>query len=111
MYFDDEKDKMQYYVKTNVYNEASKKLQTSGIAILCGHPGEGKTTMAGCLLIEMANESKLLRLGGPDDWRLVDSDAYTAVLIDDIFGNAVLDAYKVRKWEGYLKEICLAAKK
>ncbi|XP_060594745.1 uncharacterized protein LOC132749080 [Ruditapes philippinarum] len=109
MYFDDAKGKMEYYVRTNIYKEASKQLQTSGIAILSGHPGDGKTVMANCLLMEMANESKLLRLTSPDDWRLVDFDVYTAVLIDDIFGNAVLDETLLKKWQRFLSDIRMAA--
>ncbi|XP_060594743.1 uncharacterized protein LOC132749079 isoform X1 [Ruditapes philippinarum] len=109
MYFDDAKGNMEYYVRTNIYTEASKQLKTSGIAILSGHPGDGKTVMANCLLMDMAHESKLLRLTSPDDWRLVDLGVYTAVLIDDIFGNAVLDENLLKKWEVFLIDIRNAA--
>ncbi|XP_060597704.1 uncharacterized protein LOC132751541, partial [Ruditapes philippinarum] len=109
MYFDDAKGKKKYYVRTNIYTEASKQLKTSGIAILSGHPGDGKTLMANCLLMEMVHEKKLLRLTRPDDWRLVDFDVYTAVLIDDIFGNAVLDENLLKKWEVFLIDIRNAA--
>ncbi|XP_060583643.1 uncharacterized protein LOC132739845 [Ruditapes philippinarum] len=111
MYFDDAKGKMEYYVRTNIYKEASQQLQTSGIAILSGHPGDGKTVMANCLLMEMAHESKLLRLTSPKDWRLVDLGVYTAVLIDDIFGNAVLDETLFKKWQYFLSDIRSAANK
>ena len=98
------------YVHTKLHEEAKEKLLTKNLVVLTGHPGEGKTTMAMKLMLEVTTAEKCLKLAKPSDWRLVDFNNYEMVFVDDIFGPGVLEETLVKKWDKHLPEIWKAVK-
>ncbi|XP_053385701.1 uncharacterized protein LOC123538044, partial [Mercenaria mercenaria] len=106
-HFSDVKEKEDLFVKTGVYKQALKQLNTSGIAILSGYAGEGKTTMASHMLLETCPLNKILKLSTPDDWTQVNvrDKNCNGIFIDDIFGSDAFDAEKMKGWKPYLDEL------
>ncbi|XP_053375348.1 uncharacterized protein LOC128547261 [Mercenaria mercenaria] len=112
LFFQDYQDDDRY-VETAAYQKAKAVLEEKQIAILTGHPGEGKTTMAARLALHMSQPRNCLKLVTPSDWRKIDLSLklFDTVIIDDIFGAGALDQKLVGDWRQYLTDIERAAKK
>ncbi|XP_053394433.1 uncharacterized protein LOC123524892 [Mercenaria mercenaria] len=106
-YFNKVKERKDLFVKTDVYQLALKRFNTSGIAILSGYAGEGKTTVASQMLLETCPVNKILKLSTPKDWKQLnvkDKD-WNGIFIDDIFGSDAFDPEKMKGWKPYLDEL------
>jgi ankyrin repeat protein len=102
------------YVETTAYQKAMSILRDKHMVILIGHPGEGKTTMAARLALNVSHSPRnCLKLVTPSDWRKIDLSLklFDTIIIDDIFGAGALDQKLVGDWRYHLNEIERAAKK
>ncbi len=84
------------FVQTNTYFQAKKKLQESGIIILVGAPGVGKSTISKMLLLYYANERYAVRYTSDNDISSIkkalsiDPNKKEIILLDDFLGQHYL---------------------
>ncbi|XP_060552348.1 uncharacterized protein LOC132713693 [Ruditapes philippinarum] len=93
------------FVRTATYNKAAEKLNKSGIVILSGYAGEGKTTLASQLLLESCPLDKILKLSVPSDMIEFSTKDWNGILIDDFLGTTVLEQDNARHWNDYLRDL------
>lgn len=98
------------FYRTSNYRKASEHLTKTGIVVLSGYPGEGKTTMAKYLLLDTTPIQKILKLSTPQDWEHLSVKDCSAIFIDDIFGSEMLEESAVKEWKKYLSEIDTATR-
>jgi len=97
-----------YFVKTKSYNEAYRILSEKNLLVLTGLPGEGKTTMAAHLALEVGlKPENCVKLECARDWEDVNWSlrCFTVVIIDDIFGEVCLDPERLSNLKKVLKHI------
>ncbi|XP_033742587.1 uncharacterized protein LOC117329018 [Pecten maximus] len=120
-------------VKTPVYDDAMQMLWMNSFLTITGQCGDGKTTMAEWLITQlilspekMPEKDTALKecfvtthlagredrtydcviVNSPADWdNKVDTSKNQVVLIDDIFGPAMVNMHTVRKWKKTLMQI------
>ncbi|XP_053390906.1 uncharacterized protein LOC128553755, partial [Mercenaria mercenaria] len=97
-----------YFVRTEQFEKARTKLLENNIIVLNGAPGEGKTTVAKKLLVEVSKNERYIQLNTYSDWRFVILDNVEAVLIDDMFGSGIFDKEECRKWQKHIPSIASA---
>ncbi len=87
---------MPLFVQTKTYFQAKKKLQDSGIIILVGAPGVGKSTISKMLLLYYANEKHAVRYTSDNDISSIkkalsiDPNKKEIILLNDFLGQHYL---------------------
>jgi len=97
-----------HFVKTSLYDKAEQVLQNKNLLFLTGNPGEGKTTMAAHLALDVCTRKEnCIKLESARDWADVNWSLryFTTVIIDDIFGGISLDHERLREWKTVLNDI------
>ena len=84
------------FVQTDSYFQAKRKLQESGIIIIIGAPGVGKSTISKMLLMHFANENFAVRYTTDNNIssikKVISTDPYKKeiILLDDFLGQHYL---------------------
>lgn len=89
-----------YFVETNTYKEARKIFTESGIIIMTGPPGCGKTVAAVHLIFEhMSSNCTFRKINSWEELSLLDMDKRTVLLIDNMFSDSTMELHLEHWWE------------
>ncbi|XP_078329510.1 uncharacterized protein LOC111115061 [Crassostrea virginica] len=97
----------QYFVETKASSSVIEHLCASGVVIVKGNPGDGKTTLSVFIMKLLKEKGKIpLQIRSPSDWdEFISPNENLLVFIDNIFGEISVSQTEVKQWSSRFPEI------